>query len=126
MTSMRKAYRKAVTALLARVVGHRRHRGPYDPRCRSPGRGRRLREFIDTHDWITCQMVPVYAPDPYPVESIWSLLRRSGHVNTVFTVSQRSKNWVMMSAVSSWWLVLPTSAGAEEGPGTVWPPPWIV
>lgn len=40
-------------------------------------RDRRLREFIDTHDWITCCFLPAYAPDLNPVEGIWSLLRRS-------------------------------------------------
>ncbi|MFE5143607.1 transposase [Streptomyces fagopyri] len=46
---------------------------------------RRLREFIDTHDWITCYFLPAYAPDLNPVEGIWSLLRRSSQVNTAFT-----------------------------------------
>lgn len=46
---------------------------------------RRLREFIDTHDWITCYFLPAYAPDLNPVEGIWSLLRRSSQTNTAFT-----------------------------------------
>lgn len=46
---------------------------------------RRLREFIDTHDWITCYFLPAYAPDLNPVEGIWSLLRRSSQANTAFT-----------------------------------------
>ncbi|MGW5259318.1 IS630 family transposase, partial [Streptomyces sp. NPDC004012] len=46
---------------------------------------RRMREFIDTHDWITCYFLPAYAPDLNPVEGIWSLLRRSSQVNTAFT-----------------------------------------
>jgi transposase len=46
---------------------------------------RRLRQFIDTHDWITCYFLPVYAPDLNPVEGIWSLLRRSSQVNAAFT-----------------------------------------
>lgn len=45
----------------------------------------RLREFIDTHDWITCYFLPAYAPDLNPVEGIWSLLRRSSQANTAFT-----------------------------------------
>nr|WP_311767090.1 transposase [Streptomyces rhizosphaericus] len=45
----------------------------------------RLREFIDTHDWITCYFLPAYAPDLNPVEGIWSLLRRSSQANTTFT-----------------------------------------
>ncbi|WP_434100380.1 IS630 family transposase [Streptomyces rochei] len=48
-------------------------------------RDRRLREFIDTHDWITCYFLPAYAPDLNPVEGIWSLLRRSSQANTAFT-----------------------------------------
>ncbi|MFF4732302.1 transposase [Streptomyces mirabilis] len=46
---------------------------------------RRLREFIDTHDWITGYFLPAYAPDLNPVEGIWSLLRRSSQANTAFT-----------------------------------------
>ncbi len=46
---------------------------------------RRLREFIDTHDWITCYFLPAYTPDLNPVEGIWSLLRRSSQTNTAFT-----------------------------------------
>ncbi|GAA3918731.1 hypothetical protein GCM10023084_81470 [Streptomyces lacrimifluminis] len=46
---------------------------------------RRLREFVDTHDWITCYFLPSYAPDLNPVEGIWSLLRRSSQANTAFT-----------------------------------------
>ncbi|XWY53339.1 IS630 family transposase [Streptomyces ipomoeae] len=48
-------------------------------------RDRRLREFIDTHDWITCYFLPPYAPDLNPVEGVWSLLRRSSQANTAFT-----------------------------------------
>jgi len=46
---------------------------------------RRLREFINTHDWITCYFLPSYAPDLNPVEGIWSLLGRSSQANTAFT-----------------------------------------
>lgn len=46
---------------------------------------RRLRQFIDTHDWIPCYFLPAYAPDLNPVEDIWSLLRRSSQANTAFT-----------------------------------------
>jgi hypothetical protein len=48
-------------------------------------RDRRLREFIDTDDWITCYFLPAYTPDLNPVEGIWSLLRRSSQANTAFT-----------------------------------------
>ncbi|MFE5191948.1 transposase [Streptomyces sp. NPDC056628] len=47
-------------------------------------KGRRLREFIDTHDWITRYILPAYAPALNPVEGIWSLLRRSSQTNTAF------------------------------------------
>lgn len=46
---------------------------------------RRMRQFIDTHDWISCYFLPAYAPDLNPVEGIWSLLRRSSQANTAFT-----------------------------------------
>ena len=46
---------------------------------------RRLREFIDTHDWISCYSLPAHAPDLNPVEGIWSLLRRSSQANAAFT-----------------------------------------
>lgn len=46
---------------------------------------RRLREFINTHDWITCYFLPAYAPDLNPVEGVWSPLRRSSQANTAFT-----------------------------------------
>src|SRR5205823_6588761 len=46
---------------------------------------RRLRAFIDAHDWITVFYLPPYAPDLNPVEGIWSLLRRSSQANTAFT-----------------------------------------
>jgi transposase len=52
---------------------------------RAAPRLRRLREFLATHDWITCCFLLAYAPDLNPVEDIWSLLRRSSHANTVFT-----------------------------------------
>lgn len=45
----------------------------------------RLREFIDSHDWISCHFLPAYAPHLNPVEGIWSLLRRSSQANTAFT-----------------------------------------
>ncbi|WP_409062494.1 transposase [Streptomyces sp. SYP-A7185] len=45
----------------------------------------RLQTFIDDHDWITAYFLPPYAPDLNPVESIWSLLRRSCQANTAFT-----------------------------------------
>ncbi|MFE0455167.1 transposase [Streptomyces sp. NPDC058914] len=46
---------------------------------------RRLREFVDTHDWIPCYFLPAYAPDLNPVEGMRSLLRRSSQTNTAFT-----------------------------------------
>nr|WP_234342086.1 transposase [Streptomyces leeuwenhoekii] len=45
----------------------------------------RMRDFIDTHDWITSHQLPSYAPDLNPVEGIWSVIRRSTQANTVFT-----------------------------------------
>lgn len=47
----------------------------------------RLREFIDSHDWITSCFLPAYAPHLNPVEGIWSLLQRSSQTNTAFTDS---------------------------------------
>lgn len=44
-----------------------------------------MRQFIDTHDRISCYFLPAYAPDLNPVEGIWSLLRRSSQANTAFT-----------------------------------------
>ncbi|MGW4825722.1 IS630 family transposase [Streptomyces sp. NPDC004227] len=46
---------------------------------------RRLRAFIDAHDWITAYHLPPYAPDLNPVEGVWSLLRNSSQANTAFT-----------------------------------------
>ncbi|WP_425443455.1 IS630 family transposase [Streptomyces monashensis] len=48
-------------------------------------RDRRLWEFINTHDWITCHSLPAHTPGLNPVEGIWSLLRRSSQANTAFT-----------------------------------------
>ncbi|WP_233616694.1 IS630 family transposase [Actinomadura harenae] len=37
-----------------------------------------MRAFIDTHTgWLTVFHLPAYAPDLNPVESVWSLLKRS-------------------------------------------------
>jgi transposase len=44
---------------------------------------RGMREFIDTHDWLTVYQLPAYSPDLNPVEGIWSLLRRK-LANTAF------------------------------------------
>ncbi|WSP95846.1 transposase [Streptomyces sp. NBC_01233] len=46
---------------------------------------RRMRAFIDAHDWINAYHLPPYAPDFNPVESIWSILRRTSQANTAFT-----------------------------------------
>ncbi|MEY9873284.1 transposase [Streptacidiphilus sp. MAP12-33] len=48
-------------------------------------RDRRLRAFIDAHDWITVHYLPAYTPQLNPVEGIWSLLRRRCQTNTDFT-----------------------------------------
>lgn len=48
-------------------------------------RDRRLREFFDSHDWISVHYLPSYAPQLNPVEGIWSLLRRRCQANTAFT-----------------------------------------
>ncbi|WP_406841621.1 transposase (plasmid) [Streptomyces sp. AHU1] len=45
---------------------------------------RRMRQLIDTHDWITCYFLPSYEPDFNPVEGIWALMRRSSQANTPF------------------------------------------
>ncbi|WP_159047399.1 IS630 family transposase [Streptomyces sp. XY332] len=46
---------------------------------------RRMRAFIDAHDWLTVYHLPPYAPDLNPVEGIWSVLRRTSQANTAFT-----------------------------------------
>ncbi|MFE9868902.1 transposase [Streptomyces sp. NPDC005506] len=43
---------------------------------------RRMRAFIDTHDWITAYHLPSCTPDLNPVEDIWSVLRRRPVVRT--------------------------------------------
>lgn len=43
-----------------------------------------MREFVETHDWLTVYQLPPYSPDLNPVEGIWSLLRRK-LANTAFT-----------------------------------------
>lgn len=43
-----------------------------------------VREFVETHDWLTVYQLPAYSPDLNPVEGIWSLLRRK-LANTAFT-----------------------------------------
>ncbi|WP_346268227.1 transposase [Streptomyces sp. SCUT-3] len=48
-------------------------------------RDARLRDFIDTHDWITAFFLPPYAPDLNPVEGVWSVLGRSSQASTAFT-----------------------------------------
>ena len=42
-----------------------------------------VREFVETHDWLTVYQLPPYCPDLNPVEGIWSLLRRK-LANTAF------------------------------------------
>lgn len=44
-----------------------------------------MRAFIDAQGWITAYHLPSYAPDLNPVESIWSILRRTTQANTAFT-----------------------------------------
>ncbi|MFG2441133.1 transposase [Streptomyces sp. NPDC048508] len=46
---------------------------------------RRMRAFIDAHDWIGAYHLSPYAPDFNPMESIWSTLRRTCQANTAFT-----------------------------------------
>jgi transposase len=48
-------------------------------------RDRRLKTFIDAADWLTVFYLPPYAPDLNPVETLWSLLRRSSQANQHFT-----------------------------------------
>ena len=44
---------------------------------------RRMRAFIDAHDWVTAYHLPPYTPDLNPVEGIWSILRRTCPVRPV-------------------------------------------
>ncbi|GIH91070.1 transposase [Planobispora siamensis] len=46
---------------------------------------KRLQAFIDTCDRLTVFYLPTYAPDLNPIETIWSLLRRSSQANRHFT-----------------------------------------
>ncbi len=46
---------------------------------------RRMRAFIDAQDRLTAYHLPPCTPDLNPVESIWSVLRRTSQANTVFT-----------------------------------------
>ncbi|MFD3869519.1 transposase [Streptomyces sp. NPDC058623] len=46
---------------------------------------RRMRAFIDAHDWISACHLPPYAPALNPVEGIWSMLRRTSQANTALT-----------------------------------------
>ncbi|GHB85147.1 hypothetical protein GCM10010347_65160 [Streptomyces cirratus] len=55
---------------------------------------RRMREFIDAHDWITAYRLPPYAPDLNPVEGIWSILRRTSQANTAFTDPDHLIRWL--------------------------------
>ncbi|WP_157228999.1 transposase, partial [Nocardia brevicatena] len=66
---------------------HRRLGGPIVPVWDNLNvhRDAHLRAFIDGHDWIRCYRLPPYAPDLNPVESVWSLLRRSSRANTAFS-----------------------------------------
>ncbi|TDD96310.1 transposase [Actinomadura rubrisoli] len=48
-------------------------------------RDRRLKTFIDASDWLRVFYLPTYAPDLNPVETVWSLLRRSSQTNRHFT-----------------------------------------
>ncbi|MDP9869675.1 MULTISPECIES: transposase [Streptosporangium] len=45
----------------------------------------RLRALIDARDRLTVYCLPPYAPDLNPVESVWSMLRRSSQTILAFT-----------------------------------------
>ncbi|MDN3267104.1 transposase [Streptomyces sp. MA15] len=49
-------------------------------RCRS---GRRTQGNND-RDWLTVFQLPPHAPDPNPVEGIWSVLRRTATASRAF------------------------------------------
>jgi len=76
-----------------RGLGRQQHRTPHAPgphlRRRRPRlnvhRDRRLRTFIDAHDWITVHYLPSYTPQLDPGQGIWSVLRRRCQANTDFT-----------------------------------------
>ncbi|WP_346429506.1 transposase [Streptomyces sp. WAC 06738] len=40
-------------------------------------RGHHVRGEIAARDWLTVFQLPPYAPDPNPVEGLWSVLRRT-------------------------------------------------
>ncbi|WP_214410149.1 transposase [Sphaerisporangium fuscum] len=44
-----------------------------------------MRRYIAERDWLTVYQLPTYAPDLNPVESIWSILRRTTMANRAFT-----------------------------------------
>ena len=44
-----------------------------------------MRRYIADRDWLTVYQLPPYAPDLNPVESIWSVLRRTTQANRAFT-----------------------------------------
>ncbi|MFG2441028.1 transposase [Streptomyces sp. NPDC048508] len=43
-----------------------------------------MRRYIADRDWLTVYQLPPYAPDLNPVESIWSVLRRTTTANRAF------------------------------------------
>ncbi|WP_458248335.1 hypothetical protein [Streptomyces sp. MAI_2237] len=45
----------------------------------------RMRQFVDSHDWISCYFMLASASDLNPVEGIWWLLRCNSQANTAFT-----------------------------------------
>ncbi|MFF5707443.1 transposase [Streptomyces sp. NPDC012794] len=47
-------------------------------------KGRRMREFIDAHDWFMVYQLAPYAPGLNLVEVIWSLLPRTSQANIAF------------------------------------------
>jgi transposase len=44
-----------------------------------------MRRYIAERDWLTVYQLPPYAPDLNPVESVWSVLRRTTTANRAFT-----------------------------------------
>ena len=53
-------------------------------------RDRRMRRFIDRTDWLTVVQLPAYAPEPNPVEGIWSVINGTVLANLAATGSTMS------------------------------------
>lgn len=47
-----------------------------------------MREFIDTHAWLTVFQLPPYAPELNPTEGVWSIVKRGLGNFTTRTIDQ--------------------------------------